>query len=80
MKANQLQSETASLAKMLGFHDIDESDAGKQQAANAGQSYKHIRTWQVDLLHYRKEEGQDKEFPGDDGTIKGREASAENQL
>ena len=71
VKANQLQSETASLAKDAGFHDIDESDASKQQAANAGQSYKHIRTWQVDRFT-QKGRRQDNSIPGDDGTIKGR--------
>lgn len=55
MKANQLQSETASFAKDAGFHDIDESDAGKQQAANAGQSYKHIRTWHVDRFTQKED-------------------------
>ena len=69
MKANQLQSETASFAKDAGFHDINESDAGKQQAANEGQSCKHIRTWHVD--HFTQKGRQDKRVPGDDGPSKG---------
>lgn len=69
MKANHLQSETASFAKDAGFHDINESDAGKQQAANEGQSYKHIRTWHVD--RFTQKGRQNKRVPGDDGPSKG---------
>ena len=35
------------------------------------QSYKHIRTWQVDRFT-QKGGRQDNRVPGDDGTMKGR--------